>query len=83
MRHVGRNEERLSFADHVIHDPVVLIGLDDDVALNLREELLGVDLMEIIACIWARDHHDEEVSSAVEILVSHRWLEIVPVGFDP
>ena len=80
---VWRNEKRLAFLDEVVDDAAVLPRLDDDVTRQLDEELLAIDFMEVVPRVWAADHHGEEITAAVEILVAHRWLEVGTVGFGP
>ena len=83
MGDVWRNEECLALLDEVVDDAAVLPRLDHDVTLQLNEELLAIDFMEVVPRVWAADHHGEEITAAVEILVAHRWLKIGTVGFGP
>jgi len=50
---VGRDEEGVALADFVIHDPPVLAGLHDDVALELIEEFLGGGDVKVVPRVGA------------------------------
>ena len=83
MWHVGRNEEALSLPDDMVDDLLIFDRLDADVTLELVEVLLGVALVEVVAGVGPANDHDEEVLAKVEVLVAHRWLELISVLLDP
>ena len=47
------------------------------------EVLLRIDEMKIIPRVWPLDDHYEKITSVVEITIAYRWLELLPVLFDP
>jgi hypothetical protein len=83
VRHVRRDEERLSFAHEVVNNALAFTNAHFDVALKLIKILFGVDLVKVIAGVRAFDDHDEEVAAVVEIAIAYGRLEFVPVRFDP
>src|SRR4051812_26531866 len=79
VRHIRRNEECFALADEIIDDLLAFADAHFDVAFELKEILLGIDLMEIVPRIWTDDHHHKEVASVVEKTIANRWFEQVPV----
>ncbi len=80
---IWRNEEHFAFLDDIIANAPVLDGFYNNVALELKEEFLAIDLMKIIARVRTHDDHHEEVATGVKILVRHRRLEVRAVRHDP
>ena len=83
MRDVWWNEESVPLTQDMVHDPTVFIGLHDNIALDLVEELFAVGLVKVVAGIGSADHHHEEISSTVEVLVANRWLKVRFVFLGP
>ena len=83
MRHVGRQQEDLAFADGNVHAPAALHGGQRDAALELVEKLLARIDVEILAAVRTADHHDDELAVREHLLVAHRRLQQVAVLVDP
>jgi hypothetical protein len=83
VRNVGRDKECFSFPDEMIDNPVAFPDPHLDVALQLVKIFFGIDQMKVVPRIRALDDHDEKVAAVVKITVADRWLEQLPVRFDP
>src|SRR5207247_6725553 len=83
MRHIWRNEERLSLTHDVINNAITLADADFDVALELIEVLFRIHQMKIVPRVRPFDDHHEEIASVIKITVAHRRLELFAVLFDP
>jgi hypothetical protein len=83
VRNIRRNEECLAFAHDVIDDPLAFADAHFDVALELVKILFGIDEMEIVPRVGARDDHHEKIAPVIKITVADRRLEQVAVLFDP
>ena len=62
VRHVGRQQEDLAFADRHVHALAVLHGGERDAAFELVEEFLARVDVEIAAGVRAAHDHDDELA---------------------
>jgi hypothetical protein len=83
MRHVGRQQEDLAFANLDVHSLAVLDGGQRDAAFELVEELLARVDVEILATVGTAHHHDDELAVGEHQLVAHGWLQQMAVLVDP
>src|SRR6266516_3360749 len=82
MRHIWRNEERLSLAHDVINNAIPLADAHFDVALELVEILFRIDQMKVIPRVGTLNDHHEKIASVIKITVANWWLELFSVLFD-
>ena len=80
---VWRNEKCFTFADQVVDDLVPFADADFDVAFELIEIFLGIDLVKIVTRVRTLDHHDEEIPPVIKIPIADRRFEFLAVLFDP
>jgi hypothetical protein len=83
VHNVCWNEERFAFAHEVIDNVLALADAHLDIALQLVEKFLRIDLMKIISRIGPLNDHDEKIATVVKVAIADRWFEKVPVLFDP
>ena len=83
MRHVGRQQEDLAFADGNVDEFAVLHGGERDAAFELVEKLFARIDVEVLAAVRTADHHDDELAFREHLLVAHGRLEQVTVLVDP
>src|SRR3984893_18993865 len=83
MWHVRRNKECLPSLYNVINDRIAFADTNFDVAFQLVKIFFRINQVEIVARVGAFDNHDEEIAAIIQILVAHRWLEVLAVFFNP
>lgn len=83
MRNIRRDEERFTFAHQMIDNAIAFTDANLDVAFELEEKLLRINLMKIVSSVRAHDDHDKKIAAIVNVAIAHRRLEEMAVLFDP
>ncbi len=83
MRHACGQQKQIALADVDIHDPAILHGLEQQLALGLVEQLLARIHVVVLARVGTPDRHHDELAVAEDAPITHRGFQQVAVFLDP
>src|SRR5712672_299685 len=83
MYHIWRNEKRFTFVHEMIDNAIAFTDPDFDIAFELKEKLLRINLMKIVSSVRPHDDHDKKIAPIVDVAVAHGRLEEMAVLLDP
>ena len=83
MRHVWRDEKRVTFAHEMIDDSIPFPDPNLNVAFELVKIFLRIDEMEIVPRIRTDDDHHKKIAPIIKISITDWRFKEMTIFFDP